>query len=50
MLQLRAKRLDAREHLAVAQRTQDLCRQFGTILMFNGPIDMAREAAAMVCT
>lgn len=44
LLQLRAKRLDSREHLAVAQRTRDLCRQFGTILMLNGPIDMAREA------
>nr|CUV14334.1 putative thiamine-phosphate pyrophosphorylase (ThiE) [Ralstonia solanacearum] len=44
LLQLRAKRLDAREHLAVAQRTRDLCRQFGTILILNGPIDMAREA------
>lgn len=43
LLQLRAKQLGPREHLDVARRTRDLCRQSGAILMLNGPIDMARE-------
>ncbi|QUP55596.1 thiamine phosphate synthase (plasmid) [Ralstonia syzygii] len=43
LLQLRAKQLEPREHLDVARKTRDLCRQFGAILMLNGPIDMARE-------
>lgn len=43
LVQLRAKRLDRQDHLLLARRALALCRAHQARLIFNGPIDMARE-------
>ncbi|NIF55892.1 thiamine phosphate synthase [Burkholderia sp. Ax-1724] len=43
LVQLRAKHLEKHDHLNLARRTRDLCRQHGAMLMLNGPIEMAVE-------
>jgi len=44
LVQLRAKKLDRREHLAVADLALVACRKHGALLIFNGSVEMALEA------
>lgn len=44
LVQLRAKKLNRREHLAVTELARVACREYGAILIFNGSAEMALEA------
>ncbi len=44
LVQLRAKTLQCREHLHMAQLALAICRSHGAKLLFNGSMEMAQEA------